>query len=69
MDLHGKSVAEGMPHLLHLEHGVWKDLDLDKVAEDPKDPLGREDASPGWVKNLRKIYPTVPLDIFPPPSH
>jgi hypothetical protein len=64
-----RPVAEGGPSLLHYEDGGWKVLDLSKVPEDPKDPMGREDASPGFVKNLIKMYPGVPRDIFPKPSH
>jgi len=68
LDKQGKAVAEGGPNLLHLEDGKWKVLDLSKVPEDPNDPLGPEDASPGFVKNLLKTFPDVPRDIFPKPS-
>jgi len=43
-------------------------MDLSKVAADPKDPLGDMDASPGYIKNLLKVFPGVPRDIFPKPS-
>jgi hypothetical protein len=65
LDGKGKPVAEGGPQLLHREEGGWKVMDLSKVPEDPKDPLGAEDASPGFVRNLQKTYPGVPADIFP----
>ena len=65
----GKAVAEGGPALLHFENDVWKVIDLSTVPEDPKDPLGPEDASPGFVNNLRKMYPGIPLDIFPKKKH
>jgi hypothetical protein len=65
----GKPTAEGGPELLHQEHGVWKVLDLSKVPDDPEDPLGPEDASPGFIRNLLKTYPGVPKDIFPKPQH
>jgi hypothetical protein len=68
LDKAGKPTAEGGPNLLHLEDGKWKVMDLSKVPEDPKDPLGPEDASPGFVKNLMKTFPGVPHDIFPPPK-
>lgn len=64
----GKAVAEGGPNLLHREDGNWKVLDLAKVPEDPDDPLGPEDASPVFVKNLLKTFPGVPRDIFPKPT-
>ena len=69
MDKQGHATAEGGPNLLHLEDGKWKVMDLSTVPEDPKDPLGPEDASPGYVKNLIKTFPGVPRDIFPKPSH
>ena len=53
---------------MHLENGTWKVMDLSKVPEDPKDPLGPEDASPGFVRNVMKTFPGVPRDIFPKPS-
>lgn len=68
LDKTGHATAEGGPNLLHLEHGKWKVLDLAQVPEDPKDPLGAEDASPGFVKNVMKTFPGVPRDIFPKPS-
>ena len=68
LDKQGHPTAEGGPNLLHLENGSWKVMDLAKVPEDPKDPLGPEDASPGFVKNLIKTYPGVPRDIFPKPT-
>ena len=64
LDKQGKATAEGGPNLLHLKDGKWQVLDLSKVPEDPNDPLGAEDASPGFVKNLLKTFPGVPRDIF-----
>lgn len=65
----GKAVAEGGPQLLHLNAGKWIVLDLNSVPADPNDPLGPEDASVGFIKNLRKKYTGVPADIFPKPKH
>jgi hypothetical protein len=67
LDKQGNAVAEGGPNLLHLEAGKWKVLDLSKVPDDPDDPLGPEDASPRYIKNLRRTFPGVPADIFPKP--
>ena len=61
----GKPVAEGGPQLLHLEKDKWIVIDLSRIPEDPNDPMGAEDASPGFIKNLQKKYPSVPIDIFP----
>ena len=69
MDKQGHATAEGGPNLLHLEDGKWRVMDLSTVPEDPNDPLGPEDASAGYVKNLIKTFPGVPRDIFPRPSH
>ena len=64
-----KPTAEGGPNLLHQENGTWKVMDISRVPEDPNDPLGPEDASPTFVRNLRKTFKGCPADIFPKPSH
>lgn len=69
LDKSGHATAEGGPNLLHLENGKWKVMDLSKVPEDPDDPLGAEDASPTYVRNVMKAFPGVPKDIFPKASH
>lgn len=69
LDKAGRPIAEGGPHVLHRGKAGWKDLDLAKVPADPKDPLGPEDSSPGWVRNVQRTYPGVPAKIFPKPSH
>jgi len=68
LDSKGRATAEGGPNLLHLENGKWKVMNLDKVPDDPNDPLGPEDASPTYIKNVMKTFPGVPKDIFPKPS-
>jgi hypothetical protein len=68
LDKHGRATAEGGPNLLHLENGKWRVMDLSKVPDDPNDPLGPEDASPTYIKNLMKTFPGVPRDIFPKPT-
>ena len=69
LDAKGKPVAEGGPQLLHQKAGTWTVEDLSKVPDDPNDPMGAQDASAGFVKNLRKMHPEIPKDIFPKPSH
>ena len=69
LDGHRKPVAEGGTNLVHLKSGHWTAFDLSKVPADPNDPMGAEDASAGFVKNLRKQFPGVPADIFPKPGH
>jgi len=68
LDKSGRATAEGGPNLLRLEDGKWKVKDLSTVPEDPKDPLGAEDASPTFVRNVMKTFPGVARDIFPKPS-
>jgi len=61
--------AEGGPNLLRMQNGKWEVLDLSRVPADPKDPLGDQDASATFVRNVRKTYKGCPPDIFPKPSH
>lgn len=61
--------AEGGPNLLHMVGGKWKVMDLSKVPEDKNDPLGPEDASPTYIRNLRRTFKGCPADIFPKPSN
>jgi len=44
-------------------------MDLSKVPEDKNDPLGPEDASPTYIRNLRKTFKGCPTDIFPKASN
>jgi hypothetical protein len=69
LDKNGHATAEGGPNLLHFENGKWKVMDLSRVPEDPDDPLGAEDASPTYVRNVMKTFPGVPKDIFPKPGN
>jgi hypothetical protein len=65
LDKSGRATAEGGPNLLHLENGAWKVKDLSRVPDDAADPLGPEDASPTYIRNVMKTFPGVPRDIFP----
>jgi hypothetical protein len=62
-------IAEGGPNLLHIVNGKWRVMDLSKIPEDPNDPLGLQDASPTFIKNLRRTYKGCPADIFPKSSN
>ena len=64
-----QATAEGGPNLLHLVSGKWTVMDLSKVPEDKNDPMGAEDASSTFVRNLRRMFKGCPADIFPKPSH
>jgi hypothetical protein len=61
--------AEGGPNLLHFVNGKWNVMDLSKVPEDKNDPMGAEDASPTFVRNVRRTFKGCPADIFPKPSN
>lgn len=69
LDSKGQATAEGGPNLLRLVSGKWKVQDLSTVPEDPNDPMGAEDASAVYVRNLRRVFKGCPADIFPKPSH
>jgi len=69
LDAHHKATAEGGPSLLQLKAGRWTTLDLSKVPADPNNPMGPEDISPVYIKNLRKQFPGLPADILPRPAH
>ena len=64
-----QATAEGGPNLLHIVSGKWKVMDISRIPEDKNDPMGAEDASPTFVRNLRRVYKTCPADIFPKPSN
>src|SRR5215467_4079407 len=57
--------AEGGPNLLHLVNGKWNVEDLTKVPEDKNNPMGPEDPSPTYIRNLRRTFKGCPADIFP----
>ncbi len=65
MDDKGSALAEGEQALPHYENGKWVSKDLSKVADDPNDPLGAEDPSPRYIRNVLKVSPEAPPDIFP----
>ncbi len=64
-----QATAEGGPNLLHFANGKWTVMALAKVPEDKNDPMGAEDASPTYIRNLRRVYKSCPADIFPKPSN
>ena len=68
LDKSGRATAEGGPNLLHQENGAWKVMNLARVPEDPDDPLGAQDPSPTYIRNVIKTFPGVPKDILPSPS-
>lgn len=67
LDRHRKPTAEGGAALLHLTAGQWKLQNLSKIPSDPENPMGPDDPSPVYIKNLRKQFPEVPTDILPKP--
>jgi hypothetical protein len=65
LDAKGKAIAEGGTALLQFQDGKWSSIDLTSIPPDSHNPMGDQEASPGFLKNLHKKYPQVPLDIFP----
>lgn len=65
LDAKGKAIAEGGTSLLQFQDGKWSSIDLTTIPPDPDNPMGDQEASPGFINNLHKKYPKVPLDIFP----
>jgi hypothetical protein len=60
-----KPIAEGGTALLRFEDGKWSSIDLATILADPDNPMGDQEASPGFLKNLHQKYPQAPMDIFP----
>ncbi|SRR5581483_3098374 len=69
LDSKGRATAEGGANLLHFENGTWRIMNLSKVPEDPDDPMGPDDPSPTYIRNLMKTFPRLPKDILPTPSN
>lgn len=65
LDKNGRATAEGGANLLHFENGKWRVMNLSKVPEDPDDPMGPDDPSPTYIRNLMKTFPGIPRDILP----
>jgi hypothetical protein len=65
LDAKGKPIAEGGTSLLQYQDGKWSAIDLTTIPPDPDNPMGDQEASPGFLKNLHHKYPQIPLDIFP----
>jgi len=69
LDKAGHPLAEQKVAVLHHSHGPngadkgWKELDLSKVPSDPNE----EEYGPGFQKNIRKIFPYLPKEIFQKP--
>ncbi len=68
LDTKGRATAEGGANLLHFENGRWRVMNLAKVPEDPDDPMGPDDPSPTYIRNLMKTFPGLPKDILPKAS-
>lgn len=69
LDARGEALAEGGKSLLHFDGAKWNVIDLSLIQGYTDDPMGAEDASPGFLKSLRRKYRDVPLDIFHSRAH
>jgi hypothetical protein len=65
LDAQSKPIAEGGTALLHFEDGKWLSIDLTTIPADPDNPMGDQETSLGFLKNLHAKYPQIPMDIFP----
>ena len=54
--------AENNGYLLHLKEGRWKVMNMPPM-DDNQD--GNLDPSPKDIQRIRKMYPSIPTDIFP----
>lgn len=57
--------GENSGFLLQLEDGRWKVMNLPPMIDDPDDPENLDYPTRKDVERIRKMYPSVPTDIFP----
>ena len=57
--------GENSGFLLHKEDGEWRVMNLPPMVDDPDDPENMGYPSPKDIERIRKMYPSVPTDIFP----
>lgn len=57
--------GENSGFLLHEDEGQWKVMKLPPMIDDPDDPENLDYPGRKDVERIRKMYPSVPADIFP----
>jgi hypothetical protein len=57
--------GENTGFLLHKEDGQWRVMNLPPMVDDPDDPENLGYPSPKDIERIRKMYLSVPTDIFP----
>jgi hypothetical protein len=57
--------GENSGFLLHQEDGQWKVMKLPPMVDDPDDPENLDYPAPRDIERIRKMYPSIPADIFP----
>jgi|SRR5688500_5608995 len=57
--------GETFGSLMHKTMGKWKIMDLPKFVEDSNDPEKLDYPTAADVKEIRRMYPSIPIDIFP----
>lgn len=65
LDKSGTPEGEEWPSLLRQSKGQWTIIDLIAIANSIDDPVGPAEPSPGFIKAVRKKYPSLPSDVFP----
>jgi hypothetical protein len=57
--------GENSGFLLHQVNGQWKVMNLPPMVDDPDDPENLDYPTRKDVERFRKMYPSIPTDIFP----
>jgi hypothetical protein len=57
--------GENSGFLLHREDGKWKVMNLPPMVDDPDDPENLGYPGPRDIERIKKMYTSIPTDIFP----
>ena len=57
--------GENSGFLLHREDGEWKVMNLPPMVDDPDEPENLGYPSPRDIERIKKMYTSIPTDIFP----
>jgi hypothetical protein len=66
--LPNEQFGENSGFLLHLADGGWKVVKVPPMIDDPDDPENLDYPTRKDIERIRKMYPSIPTDIFPKPS-
>jgi hypothetical protein len=57
--------GENSGFLLHLANGVWQVMKVPPMVDDPDDPENLDYPTRKDIERIKKMYPSIPTDIFP----